>query len=1035
MLAAILAECEHSLEFEILIADGGSTDGTIERVEKWEEVAYVRLISGDGKRGLAGDVLQAATLARADVVVVMDADLSHPPNRICALVQPLLDGSGDMVVGSRFVPGGATPGWPFRRYILSRLGSLLAWPLTEVKDPMSGFFAVRRERLLAIDPEAAGFKIGLEIIAHGGGALKVSEIPIVFRDRVHGETKIGKVQLIAYLRRLFVLAGGSVSTGGAARFAAVGLIGVAVDLLVFGALYGLGAALSTAHAASFCVATVSNYCLNACWAFADGPSSRRALSSDLYLRFFTVCLLALAVRGGVLAGASGVFGMPPQLAILYAIGAAAIISYLGAAFYVFPSVSPRVPGDIRWRVAAIGVVSYAIVLRLLFLGLVDLVPQEAYYWNYSQHLDLGYLDYPPMVAWLIWAGTSTFGDNEFGVRIPAWLCWLATAIFSFRLTYRLFGKSAAFVCVMLAAALPFYFATGFLMTPDAPLVAAWAGALYFFERVLIGGQRIAWWGVGMCIGLGLLSKYTISLLIPATLVFLLVDQRAREWLKQPEPYLAAALTVLVFSPVIYWNLENGSASFAFQGARRLAETSSFSLPTLIADAAILLTPVGLIAAGSALWERSEHGSAAPKDEEARRIRRFIVIFALVPLAIFAVFSLLRGVKLNWTGPLWLAVLPAISAAILSAGERASAFELTMRRIWVPTVATSLVAYGLVLNYLALGIPGVGYVLRLPDAPVAWSEFGRQAADLELEVMQATGVEPLMIGLDTYNVASQLAFYNNSDGDGTANSVGRGILGKNSLMYQYWFRAEPLRGRPAVLLAFKHRHIIDPALAHYFTALSAPMERLVIKDGKPAGRFYYRIGYEFRGAGSVSRPSAVSAALPARADPVKRKDLSRAAGRRTRRKAKARKSNRNVRNIHLRRTGRPALAVAGLVPLLAVGCASQQLDPARVGGGLDQPDRDIGILANPEENGTCASLGSAMTEHFRKMEELRTQQEAERREPPSTVALAYGRLFGPEGAGYAATEKLRQERVKVDRLEAALAAKECSSIRTDLSRIR
>ncbi len=147
----------------------------------------------------------------------------------------------------------------------------------------------------------------------------------------------------------------------------------------------------------------------------------------------------------MLAGATGLFDLKPQVAILFAIGAAAIVSYLGSAFFVFPSVNPRVPYDIRWRVAAIGVVAYVLVLRLLFLGLADLLPEEAYYWNYAQHLDIAYLDHPPMVAWLIWAGTSVFGDNELGVRIGAYLGWFATAYFSFRLANNLFGKSAAFV--------------------------------------------------------------------------------------------------------------------------------------------------------------------------------------------------------------------------------------------------------------------------------------------------------------------------------------------------------------------------------------------------------------------------------------------------------------------------------------------------------------------------------------------------------------------------------------------------------------
>ncbi len=856
LFTAILAEARPDLEFEILIADGGSTDGTIERVENWASKTNARLIAGNGKRGLAGDVLTAAAVARGDVVVVMDADLSHPPDRIRALVKPVLDGSSDMAVGSRFVTGGATQGWPLWRFMLSRFGSLLAWPLTEVKDPMSGFFAVRRERLLAIDPEAAGFKIGLEVIAHGGGALKVSEVPIVFPDRLHGESKIGKAQMVAYVRRLLVLAGGAVSASGAARFAAVGLIGMIVDLLVFEALFAFGVPLMIAHVVSFCAATVSNYVLNSRWAFAESWAADRG--HDHYRRFLTVCLLALAIRGGVLVAASSILGMPPQLAILLAIGTAAIINYLGSAFFVFPSLNPRVPHDIRWRVTAIGVAGYVVVLRLLFIGLADLLPQEAYYWNYSQHLDFGYLDHPPMVAWLIWAGTNVFGNNEFGVRIAAWLGWFVTAFFSFRLTHRLFGKSAAFVSLLLVAALPFYFGAGFFMTPDAPLTAAWAGTLYFLERTLIGSRRKAWWGVGICMGLGMLSKYTIALLGPATLLFMLVDTRARAWLKRPEPYLAAVLALLIFSPVIFWNLENGLASFAFQSTRRMEGMFQFSLPKLIANAAILLTPPALIAALAALWTLHRRANVdIITEERVQRISRFMLVFTLAPLAVFIAFSLTRGVKLNWTGPLWLAVLPAISIAILSVTKRSSRFDLWVRRGWVPTLSLSLVVYGIALNYLVLGIPGFGYVVKLPGTPIAWSEFGREANALWHEVKQSTGVEPLLIGLDTYNIASELAFYASCHGEGVANSVGRGPLGQDSLMYAHWFKPDRLRGRPAIMFAFKRHQIDNPRLSKHFATLSEPVERTIVKDGKLAGHFYYRIGYGYRGGSTKSRISAAS----------------------------------------------------------------------------------------------------------------------------------------------------------------------------------
>ena len=139
------------------------------------------------------------------------------------------------------------------------------------------------------------------------------------------------------------------------------------------------------------------------------------------------------------------------------------------------------------------------------------------------------------------------------------------------------------------------------MTPDAPLTAAWGGALYFLERALIGNRRTPWWGVGVCVGLGMLSKYTIALLAPATLLFILLDPGSRRWLWQPGPYVAALVATLFFSPVIVWNALNDWASFAFQGTGRLEASLDFSLHVLLGSILLLLTPVGIASAGDSVF--------------------------------------------------------------------------------------------------------------------------------------------------------------------------------------------------------------------------------------------------------------------------------------------------------------------------------------------------------------------------------------------------------------------------------------------------
>src|SRR5258708_38574396 len=135
--------------------------------------------------------------------------------------------------------------------------------------------------------------------------------------------------------------------------------------------------------------------------------------------------------------------------------------------------------DVHWRALLIALVGYAFFLRVLYSGQIELIPEEAYYWNYSRHLDIGYLDHPPMVAWLIRLGTLLFGDTEFGVRFGPLCCGTVSSCFIYRLTRNVFGESSALLALGLAQVLPFFFMAGMIMTPDAPLTAAWAGSLYF----------------------------------------------------------------------------------------------------------------------------------------------------------------------------------------------------------------------------------------------------------------------------------------------------------------------------------------------------------------------------------------------------------------------------------------------------------------------------------------------------------------------------------------------------------------------------
>ncbi|MEN3369354.1 MAG: dolichol-phosphate mannosyltransferase [Verrucomicrobiota bacterium] len=206
LLDRIFEETSVALGIEVLFVDDGSTDETCERILLFGQTHPVRLLRREQPTGgLAGAVLAGAAAAKSRWVLVMDGDLSHPPERIGDLVAPLLDGSQDMVIGSRYVPGGRTPGWPWWRRLMSRVACRLAWPLTRLHDPLSGFFATDRTRLLQCRSDAAGFKIALELIVNAPPAFRIKEIPIVFRDRERGESKVRLSVLVTYLFRLVVL--------------------------------------------------------------------------------------------------------------------------------------------------------------------------------------------------------------------------------------------------------------------------------------------------------------------------------------------------------------------------------------------------------------------------------------------------------------------------------------------------------------------------------------------------------------------------------------------------------------------------------------------------------------------------------------------------------------------------------------------------------------------------------------------------------------------------------------------------------------
>ncbi|MER2625849.1 MAG: glycosyltransferase family 39 protein [Accumulibacter sp.] len=616
------------------------------------------------------------------------------------------------------------------------------------------------------------------------------------------------------------------------RWRTAAALATVVDVLAFALLHSTDLGLERAHAGAFVTAML----------VATVLLGRTAMPCPRSMLLLIVAL-AYPLHAGVLSLLASHFG--PLAASVPAALAAALTLLLGLSAF-----ADNARGQ-DFSVAAPLAIAYLLVLRLIYLGQLELAPQEAYYWNYAQHLDIGYLDHPPLVAWLI-AMSLALGQGEFFVRLPAVLAWAVMLAFVAAFAHDLAGRGTALRSALLAATLPFFFGIGVLMTPDAPLAAAWAAALFWLHRALLGGRQTAWLGAGVAIGIGMLSKYSMVLVPAATLAFMIVDAPSRRLLLSPWAWGGALIALLVFAPVIVWNIQHDWASFAFQGARRLGErTPQFSLHVFLGSVVLLLTPLGVLA----LWRlpRPPGGMTSPCLQAvpaadaaalARRRRLFVLVFTLVPLLVFAAASIRAETKFHWTGPIWLAVLPTLAATMSRPGLGEGTLDRLLARSWVPLLHVLILVYAYGLFYYPVwGLAGVRahhHYLQM-----GWRDLRRQVQEIEEQVLQETGRRPAIVGLDKHNTADEMAFYD-PRGDGARDTASRHLFyDEKALMYEQWFQRAAFAGQDLIVVAPARDELDDPRIAAAATRLGPIQSLTAHKNGIAVGTYHARVVYGYR----------------------------------------------------------------------------------------------------------------------------------------------------------------------------------------------
>ncbi len=329
---------QNGLGIELLVVDDNSRDGT-EGVLAARSEPWVRLIVRTEERGLSGAVLRGLDEARGEILVVMDADLSHPPEVVPQMLRALDSGS-DFVVGSRYVDGGSIAGgWGWLRRLNSYGATLLARPFTKVRDPMSGFFALRREtygRARSLNP--IGYKIGLELMVKCD-CKAVSEVPIHFEERRFGESKLSfneQLKYLQHIRRLACFKFGVWAELG--HFLLVGGLGTIVNLVVLTLLLWFGLGQRAAIATAIVVAMSFNFVLNRRFSFSH---AREGSIVKQYFGFVATCSVGALVNYRTSLFILGLYeNIPTQIAALAGIAVGTTFNFCLSRLLVFRRARP-----------------------------------------------------------------------------------------------------------------------------------------------------------------------------------------------------------------------------------------------------------------------------------------------------------------------------------------------------------------------------------------------------------------------------------------------------------------------------------------------------------------------------------------------------------------------------------------------------------------------------------------------------------------------------------------------------------------------
>ena len=266
-LAEAIGKALGSVAWELIIVDDDSPDGTAaETLALAREGHPVRCIHRIGRRGLASAVVEGALASSAEYLAVIDADMQHDESILPKMLEVLSTTEADVVIGSRYVEGGGLGNWSATRRKMSQFATWCATKVigSQVTDPMSGFFAIKRDLFHACvyDLSQQGYKILLDILTSSPRPLKVVELPYVFRTRARGESKMDAMVVGEFLFLLIDKLTDGLIPPKFVFFSVIGGIGLGLHLAVLGALHMMDTGFLPAQLVATYSAMTFNYVIN-----------------------------------------------------------------------------------------------------------------------------------------------------------------------------------------------------------------------------------------------------------------------------------------------------------------------------------------------------------------------------------------------------------------------------------------------------------------------------------------------------------------------------------------------------------------------------------------------------------------------------------------------------------------------------------------------------------------------------------------------------------------------------------------------------